>query len=168
MFGWVKKRAIEAFTDAMRNDIERFTAGLKGAGDKELSTMLVIANIMRLRLIESGTIPPAALDLNILRDDALAHQCDMSSVALVSLIKEFQKMGQPSDATGAMIWLHSVRALNVPEIRILGREMWKQLERGFPYVEDALLDMQELIGEQVPHIIGAELTFIPRGLEPRT
>lgn len=168
MFGWVKKRAMEASADAMKNDIERFTAGLSGADDEELSTMLVIANIVRLRLIESGRIPPAALDFGIPRDDALALQCDMCPVALVSLIKQFQKMGQPSDATGAMIWLHSVRALNVPEIRAHGREMWRQLERGFPYVEDALMGIQELVGERLPHNIGDELTFIPHGLEPRT
>jgi hypothetical protein len=45
--------------------------------------------------------------------------------------------------------------------------MWGQLERGFPYVDDALMDVQDLIGEGLPDSISDELTFVPRGLEPR-
>jgi len=76
-------------------------------------------------------------------------------------------MNQPSDALGVMILLHSVRALNVPEIRGLGREMWKELERGFPYVEDTLEEIRGLTGNPLPPNIDDELKFIPHGLEPR-
>ena len=167
MFGWLKKRAMQASSDAMNNDILKFIAGLKGASSQEIATIIVIANIVRLNLMKSGTIPSAALDFNICRDADIELKCDMCSVALVKIIKQFQKMGQLSDATGTMVWLHSVRSLNVPEIRAKGREMWGQLERGFPYVDDALMDVQDLIGEGLPDSISDELTFVPRGLEPR-
>jgi len=39
MFGWVRKRAMDASADAMKNDIERFITGLVGADDEELSTL---------------------------------------------------------------------------------------------------------------------------------
>jgi len=77
MFGWIKKKALEASTDAMKNDIERLILSLEGADEEELATMLVIANIMRLNLTKMGTIPSAALDFNILRDDYIIRQCDM-------------------------------------------------------------------------------------------
>lgn len=115
MFGWLKKKVAEKSADAMANDILRFNSSLEGADDEEIATMLVVADIVRLNLMNSGTIPPAALNLKLPRDDRIAIQCDMCSIRLVSLIKQFQKMGQPSDATGTMIWLHSVRALNVLE-----------------------------------------------------
>jgi len=172
MFGWVRKRAMDASADVMKNDIDRFINGLVGADDEELSTLLVVANVLRLRLVESKKIPPAALNMDIPRHGTLALQCDMASITLSNVIKQYQKMGQTSDATGTMIWLHSIRALNVPEIRILGREMWGQLERGFPYVEDALIYIQEITDDRLrmhsfPQDISTELTFIPRGLEPR-
>ena len=77
-------------------------------------------------------------------------------------------MNQPSDALGVMILLHSVRALNVPEIRALGRDMWKQLERGFPHFQDAIFEIRKVSGNNIPQEIDSELRFIPRGLEPRT
>ncbi|MCE7999080.1 MAG: hypothetical protein HEP70_09500 [Rhodobiaceae bacterium] len=166
MFGWLKKKVLEASADAMKNDIERFIVSLRGADDEEISLMVVLANIIRLNLIEMGKIPLAALDLGISRDESVAYQCDMCSVTLVNTIKQFQKMNQPSDAVGAMILLHSVRALNVPEIRIFGREMWQELERGFPYVDDTLEDIRGLTGNPLPANIDDELRFIPHGLEP--
>ncbi|NOE35597.1 hypothetical protein GS627_17795 [Ruegeria sp. HKCCD7318] len=166
MFGWLKKRVLNASADAMKNDIERFTAGLEGADAEEISTMLVIENILRLRMLDSGVIPAAALDLSIPRDEDVMYQCDMCSLKLVNGVKKFQKIGQPSDAAGAMIWLHSVRALNVPEIRVCGRKMWGQLVRGFPYVDNTLGTMRAVMGTRLHENIDEELRFIPIGLEP--
>jgi len=168
MFGWIKKKTLKASTDAMKNDIERFILSLEGADEEEIATMLVIANIMRLNITKMGTLPSAALDFNIPRDDYIIRQCDMCPIALISLIKQFQKINQPSDALGVMILLHSVRALNVPEIRALGRDMWKQLERGFPHVQDAIFEIRKVSDNNIPQEINSELRFIPRGLEPRT
>lgn len=151
----------------MKNDIVRFVASLKGIDDEEISTILVVANILRLNLTEMGKIPPAAMDFSIPRVGDLSLKCDMCPITLVSAIKQFQGMNQPSDALGVMIWLHSVRALNVPELRIIGREMWEELSRGFPYVDDALEHVRALISKPMPSNIGVEIRFIPRGLEPR-
>lgn len=167
MFGWLKKRIEDASTDSMKNDILRFNASLKGADAQEIATILVVANILRLNLTASGRIPPAALDFTIPRDDDLAMKCDMCPIALTGFIKEFQSMKQPTDALGVMVWLHSVRALNVPEIRIHGREMWSELSRGFPYVADTLESVRALSGKPLPMGIENEVTFLPRGLEPR-
>lgn len=167
MFGWLKKRALEASTDAMKNDIVRFIASLKGADSEEISTMIVVANILRLNLTAMGKIPPAALNINIPRDYDLEMKCDMCPITLTSTIKQFQKINQPSDALGVMIWLHSVRALNTPELRIYGREMWQELKRGFPYVDETLEQIRELSNKPLPTDIDEEIRFIPRGLEPQ-
>ena len=68
MFGWLKKKVMESSADAMKNDIVRFIAGLKGADPEEISTMLVVATIQRLNLTEMGIIPPAALGAVDVRD----------------------------------------------------------------------------------------------------
>lgn len=45
--------------------------------------------------------------------------------------------------------------------------MWGQLERGFPYVDVSLMNIQEKIGDQLPYDIFDELAFVPGGLEPK-
>ena len=167
MFGWLKKKIENASTDAMANDLQRFIRSLQGADDKEIATMLVVANIVRLNLLQMGKIPEAALDLSIYRDKDTEMQCDMCTIGVNSIIKQFQSLNQPSDALGAMIWLHSVRALNVPELRILGKSMWAELSRGFPYLEDAVQQMRDVIGTRVPPNIDDEVSFVPNGLEPQ-
>lgn len=144
----------------------RFVAGLRGADHWEIGSMLVIANVLRLNLIDMGKIPEAALDFSIPRDDDTQMQCDLCSVTLASAVTQFQKMGQPSDACGVMIWLHSVRALNSPELRGLGRDLWGELLRGFPFVDEPLRDMKKLIGYRLPTNLDHQLMFVPRGLEP--
>lgn len=167
MLGWVKKKVMNASTNAMKNDITRFIEGLKGASSEEIGGMLVIATALRMNLIAAGTIPLAALNLNIPRDPDLEMECSMSPIRLVKHIKEFQSKGHPSDALGGMIWLHSVRALMVPEIRLYGRAMWKELSRGFPYSDDAIEQIYTMIGKPLPPKIHDEIMFIPVGLEPR-
>ena len=39
-------------------------------------------------------------------------------------IKELQKNSLEAQATGLMVWVHSLRSVSFPENRILGREMW--------------------------------------------
>ena len=167
MFGWLKRRVDAASVNVMKKELESFTAGLKGADDAEIATMLVVANILRLNLTAMEKIPEAALDYSIPRDQETEFQCSACPIALGRAIKHFQKLKQPSDAFGVMVWLHSVRALNVPELRFLGRKMWKELERGFPYVEDALQAVQTISGNPMPPNIENALRFIPVGLEPR-
>jgi hypothetical protein len=82
------------------------------------------------------------------------------------MIREFQKIGQPSDAAGTMVWLHSMRALAFPELRELGRDMWNELQRGFPYVSDALSAIEALTGNPLPAGTGTACTFVPEALAP--
>ena len=163
MFGWVKKKVLQAGTDAAKNEIVRFIAGLKGASDQELGMMIAIATIIRVNFTKMGRIPPEALDFGIRRDNNTDYKCEVCAVYLVNAIKQFQSIGQQSDAAGTMIWLHSVRSLNDPEIRLLGREMWKELDRGFPYAFEALEYVREMTGKPLPDIED-ELRFTPRGL----
>jgi hypothetical protein len=82
------------------------------------------------------------------------------------MVREFQKIGQPSDAAGTMVWLHSMRALAFPEVRELGRDMWKELQRGFPYVSDALSAIEALTGNSLPTGADTACTFVPEALAP--
>ena len=61
-------------------------------------------------------------------------------------IAKFQKEGAPHMAVGLMVWLHTIRAATTPEIRLMARQMWGELSRGFPYVLEAKIELQDLAG----------------------
>lgn len=41
------------------------------------------------------------------------------------MIRKVQKQN-PAMASGLMVWLHTLRASDVPELRLAGRELWGQ------------------------------------------
>jgi hypothetical protein len=66
-----------------------------------------------------------------------------------------------AEATAAMVWVHSLRALSFPEIRYLGREMWQQLERGREHVLPAL----QVAGAS-PEVYLEAMRMVPEDLNP--
>jgi hypothetical protein len=93
------------------------------------------------------------------RDDP---QQAMVQLAVAKAIRRYQAEKRYEEATGAMVWLHSLRALSTPEVRRLGREMWRQLHRGQLH---ALKVLQEL---GVPSLsdVTLECSRIPNDLDP--
>lgn len=87
------------------------------------------------------------------------------SLELSTYIKELQNTGRLQDAAALMVWLHTIRGAGMGclELRVLGREMWKELERGFPYVEERKFALEELLGEPV-NIEGYQ--EFPKGFAP--
>lgn len=162
MFGWLKAKAQKKIADTMRDDLLRFLESLKGAASQELGMMLVVATTIRLNLLERGVISESALDVGLYSNGI---DDDTAGLRLNKLIRTFQKEGQLSDAAGAMIWLHSVRCIQTPELRNLGRQLWAELERGMPLVEFCADDL-ELMGARLPGRVRLEAKFIPKGLEP--
>lgn len=81
-------------------------------------------------------------------------------------IKGLQKIGRFQDAAALMVWLHTIRGSGAGclELRGLGREMWKELSRGFSYVEEKKDALEELTGEPVN--IESYQEF-PKGFTPR-
>lgn len=164
MFKWLGRKVEIAGIQAASTDLDRFIAGLRGASDAEVGFMVAMATLLRLRMQEAGELPRFALDLSLPRDQ---KQADLLQWKLNRTVNGFQKLGQPTDAAASMVWLHSVRALNMPELRSQGRTMWSQLTRGFPTSVESAQEICQLMGLGLPERISSEVTFIPVGLEPR-
>jgi len=158
---WLKRKVQIASANAAQEDLERFIASLRGASDEELGILIATATIIRVRLTQSGSLPVYALALPTPGEGTVRIQLHLANV-----VREFQKMGQPSDAAGAMIWLHSMRALAFPEVRHLGRQMWKELQRGFQNAPDALNDIAAITGKALPGEAWDSYDFIPQDLSP--
>jgi hypothetical protein len=143
-------------------DLERFLVALKGMSDQELGTVVAMAAILRMELRHQGLFPDDALDIasQLPESEQKAVRSAMSGLAL-----DFQKKNHPS-AGAAMVWLHTLRALQFPELRLLGRQMWGQLQRGFPHVFDAFRFFEGTVGQPLPLGTLQASQFIPVGLEP--
>jgi hypothetical protein len=166
MFNWVKRRLEITAVNGAVEDLQRCILGLKGASDQEVGMAVANATVIRLNFRAGGKLPDVVLDLSVRRDDEIRKICDFTQLNLSEAVKYFQKMNQGGDAFGVMIWLHSVRALNIPEVRLFGRQMWRELQRGFPFASAALDDLRLITRKPFPIGTEEQLTFIPRGLEP--
>ena len=123
--------------------------------------VVAMATTIRLQLSQSGSLPEYALALPTPDDDA-----SMIQFHLGRLVRQLQKMDKTAEAAGAMVWLHSMRALAFPEIRSLGRQMWKELQRGIPHAPDALDGLGTVIGKALPEGARSSCDFIPIDLAP--
>jgi hypothetical protein len=82
---------------------------------------------------------------------------------LSQLVLQLQKQKLYSYAGAVMVWLHTVRSAQHPQVRYLVKEMWRELERGFPFVS---LAAEEI--ERIEHrtLIIDRATEFPAGLNP--
>jgi hypothetical protein len=161
LFGWIKKKGLEAVTKAHRADLEKYITILKGMSGEEIGFLVAGSTIFRV-INSSGVLPAQALDLSARREEV----SDFVPIALNREIQRFQKEKRYQDAAMIMPWLHSVRALNDLELRLLGREMWAEMARGFQYAEEGLDQLKEMVRLRLPEGLEAQLFFVPVGLEP--
>ena len=74
-----------------------------------------------------------------------------------------KKKNNPIAASALMVWAHTARAGIRLELRSLGRELWRELSRGFPHVDEAAASFKALSGRSL-NIEGAKQ--FPKGLTP--
>jgi hypothetical protein len=153
---WFNRKVQLATAKGAREDIERFVESLRGQSAEEIGAVVAMASIVRVALRKSDLLPDELVQLTSDPKQAVAQ------LAVSQLIGRYQREKRYGEATGAMVWLHTLRALSVPEIRLLGREMWRQLERGR---EQALTVFQEM---GIPPLsdVTYESSQTPEDLEP--
>jgi hypothetical protein len=160
---WLKKRTDAAAVRAVAADINKFIVSLQQHSDEEIGMIVALATIVRINLRAAEVLP----------DAALGHGAPLSpseqarvETQVARFVRRLQKTEQPRDTAGALIWVHSLRAFRYPELRVLGRHMWTELERGFIHVFRALTFIEDATSKQLPlgSLQGSQ--FIPLGLEP--
>ena len=77
--------------------------------------------------------------------------------------EELTAQHKPQLTVPYTIWVHTLRSVSNPVIRTLGRQMWKELSRGFKYIEKNREIYQTIYGnEPVSELAGQ----FPIGLDP--
>jgi|HubBroStandDraft_4_1064222.scaffolds.fasta_scaffold158946_3 hypothetical protein len=153
---WIKRKVQLAGIKGAREDLERFVESLRGQSDKEIGAVVAMAAVVRVALRQSGLLPDELLQVT---EDP---QQSMAQLAVAKAARRYQGEKRYEEANGAMVWLHSLRALSTPEVRHLGRQMWRQLERGQLHALKVLQDMG------IPSLsdVTAECSRIPGDLDP--
>ncbi|MBT3307091.1 MAG: hypothetical protein HN377_11505 [Alphaproteobacteria bacterium] len=158
LFGKIQTRALDTST----REVQKFVTALKNMGDKDLGTIVAVATVLRVNFETHNVL---ALDVFGDSDLPSSETLGRYQLEINRLSRQFRKMGLASDAAAAMVWSYTLRCLNVPELRPLGLEMWAELQRGFPHVEEALLIGEEKKDEKFPDRVWAEWAMVPVGFE---
>ena len=153
----IKMKAQGYFTERMKNEINEYITALRGADDDEVGLALVAA-------IHFRNIYLYRTDIDLF-DPALALVSDPGLALKFSKeIEECQAENRNIDAVPLLVWAHSLRAIQNPQIRALGREMWGELQRGKKHALKKSEDFELIIGRRVD-LTG--LDDVPEGLSPR-
>lgn len=166
---WEKRRALARDKRAARElrmarvEIEEYIAELASVDDNQRGGIGVVAAVIRTNMEDDGVIPPGFFDI-----DAIGrHDPDKTfQWKLYKAVFEFRKAGRWMDVSGTMVWLYTVQCLHEPELRPLGRALWREIARGFPHMDTALKVLALRTGKPVEERIEAICTEIPHGLEP--
>lgn len=159
---WLKRRLQLAAIRGGRADLDRFLASLRGMADDEIASLVAMAAISRIVMRRHNHLPDWSLAI------VPAHrQPEQARIQwkVSGAIRDMQSQGMTPEAAAAMVWLHSLRALTTPELRFLGREMWLELQRGFPGATIALAHLMA-IGKAIPDEAWLHCRFIPPDLAP--
>lgn len=151
ILNWFVRRTVAT----QKKEMQAFINGLSSMDGQEIGFILAIATHQRNMLEETGIRLMDPL-VDYLRDPTIVMR-------LRGIIREFQRNKQPTDVAGAMVWLHTMRVGGQHELRPLAREMWRQLERGMPYVLQATAQIYT-ITQNFPNTAGHE--SFPAGLTP--
>lgn len=139
----------------MSAEMEQFLNSLKGADqlviDMTAANAFLWATHFKLRGIDLFTA-----------ETWLPQQISFP-IQLHKLLRDQQKQQFFSSATGLMVWLHTCRALTYPELRFIGREMWKELSKASDEANDLYIDM--IIAMDLTRIEYAIGEDVPAGLE---
>lgn len=154
MFDWLFNSIEKKLIATHRSELVEFRDSLKGMSSEELGLVLAYANHVRAGLESIGHKPLEPLTYSE-NNPSYQHE-------LFASIKKLQQQGQPIIASAMMVWLHTARSGVYPQLRHVGQEIWKELQRGLPYCEEAA---EHFFASNGVSLITVGASSIPFGME---
>ena len=136
MFGWLKRTAGNAIANSGTTDIDRFVLGLKGSTSTDIARIVALTAHWRNHLEEKF-----GWDLD--HPNLVAMEDSGATRKLHTLLRQVQKQS-PAMTEGLVVWVHTLQASRTPEIRMTGREMWRELARGVPFAAAAAEELNQI------------------------
>jgi hypothetical protein len=153
--GLFTKWKLSRYLRIQESEISSFTAQLSQMDSAEIGVVVALTTDTRNRLEDAGFL---------LSDPIVAYTINPETPSSLSgMIKTLQAEGRLQEAAAVMVWLHTSRVGARLELRPLARQMWGQLERGFPHAEDASMSLMRVFFRPI-RIDGYDQ--FPKGLSP--
>jgi hypothetical protein len=155
--GWLGSKFWQWSAATRLRELEAFAEKLSAIDASEIGLPLAMATTYRHAVFRQSSIDLLHLADALVREPYLTTKLGKEARAM--------RRVRPESAVGAIIWLHSARAIQQLELRSAGRAMWAQLSRGFPHVEEAAFGYLTLTGAA---LVIEDFDSIPLGLGPQT
>ncbi len=153
----IRQKAKDFVSERMKKEIKDYIVLLKSADDEEVGLALVLTSNYAQKYLKDTGIdlyePAVAVQLN-----------PYITFEFSTKIEKYQSEGDNISAAPLLAWGHTLRAITNHQVRDLGREMWGELQRGLPYIDEKIEAVEIVFGE-VADISRAK--DIPVGLTPR-
>lgn len=159
---WLQRRVEQRTLRVGRDGLEQFVSTLAGQSEQQIAVFVVMAAAVRLRLREAGHLPDDVLHISPEREYEQATVLQR----IARLARRHQRRSEYLEAAGAMVWVHTLRALTVPDLQELGYQMWRQLERALPHAADALARIESATHQTLPQGTLQGCEFIPEDFWP--
>ena len=153
--GWLARKIDAWASNKQRQEMTHFVSLLKSMDGSEIGVVVAVATHVRHQLEAQGHNPTDPIAYTAINPE-FALLLSRTAISL-------QKQQRLQDAAAFMVWLHTARAAIRLELRSLGRDLWRELARGFPHVEEGALSCHLLLGVR-PNIEGADQ--FPQGFTP--
>jgi hypothetical protein len=156
MFNWIKRKVNSKLTKVQAAEVDDWTKKLKFMDASTIGiTVVMSAHIRNIWRSEHS--------LDLLLPDLAINLEPYIALQLLKNIKNLQKTGNEFMAGGFFPWLFTVRACYDIDLVPNTRELWRQLERGFNYVDSASENIEEMFGFAP---LAARATEFPLGFTP--
>ncbi|NTI22280.1 hypothetical protein G6M87_10470 [Rhizobium rhizogenes] len=154
--GWLSNKLGNWATATQKKELTEFVDRLRAMDGSEIGLVVAIGTDRRHKLKE-------VLGWDMLEPALLERSEPFAAMQLNKLIRQMQVDKKPLVAAGLLIWIHTLRAANSLDLRQQGREMWRQLERGFPHAYASAEGFYDLGG---PELNLDNYQIFPSGLTP--
>jgi len=160
MFKWLLTKSQKAIVRSQEGELLLFVQALRGMTQDELAGLLVASTRQRKNLPDYG------INLTEFLEGGAPAGHELYALKIGSIIKDMQKSKDLAAAGALMVWLHSVRAISSPPLRIHGKSLWEELMRGFTFVDAAWYGMFSS-GLPLDDTRPDDCLYVPRMLDPR-
>lgn len=155
MVGWFARKFDKWASGKQASEFIEFLKRLRAMDGEELGLVVALATDRR-HILEADGHLVSDPTIYVAANPDFTFQLSRATI-------QHQKQGNLVLAAALMVWIHTLRAGTRLELRQYGRDMWRELQRGFPYVEQAALDAEHLFGKRL-NVEG--FNEFPKGLTP--
>jgi hypothetical protein len=129
MFGGIKVYFRNRMIKIMEQEIKQYIQSIQGMDNGDIACVILHATMAR-------NVTGRNLGVNFL-DPIIELENNVSiTLKIGDMIKASQRDKQYVVAASFMVWLHTFRSISQPEMRIYGKQLWKELNRGIMYIND--------------------------------